>query len=412
MTFKNSLKTALRGLSAQKSRSLLTILGIIIGITAVILIMSLGSGAQALILSQIQGLGSNTVVVFPGREPTGPSDFAQLFSDSLKERDFLALKKKGAVPTLKAIMPLVFGADAAVYAGETYRLTIYGGTKLFQEIFDLRVESGSFFEENDVKGANSVVVIGAKVKKELFGDREAIGEKIKIKNRNYVVVGVLPATGQLSFFNFDDAVLVPYSVAQRYILGIKYFHRLLIEADAQENIKRTVADVEGVLRSMHGITDPKKDDFHVDTQADLAETLKTVTDVLTIFLSAVAAISLVVGGIGIMNIMLVSVTERTREIGLRKALGATDQNILWQFLLEAVILTASGGVVGIALGLLFSFSASVVLTRAVGIDWVYTFPVTAVLLGLGVATAVGLIFGLYPARKASLKSPIEALRYE
>lgn len=309
-------------------------------------------------------------------------------------------------------MPLVFGGDTGIYGGETYRLTIFGASGLIEKIFDIAVSEGSFFTEEDVKGRADVVVIGSKVKEELFGSGEALGKKIKIKNRSLRVVGVLAKKGQVSFFNFDEAALIPYTTAQQYIFGIKYFHRFIVEAEEETAIAQTVGDIERTLRNEHDITNPDKDDFFVETQADLAARLSTVTDVLTLFLVSVAAISLVVGGIGIMNIMLVSVTERTREIGLRKALGATNGNILTQFLLEAIMLTGVGGAIGIFLGAAFAFIASVVLTRVFELAWVFTLPLSAVAIGVAVATGVGLVFGIYPARQASRKSPMEALRYE
>ncbi len=412
MTLKHTLITALTGLRTHRSRSALTILGIVIGITAIILVVSIGAGAQNLILSEIQGLGSRTIVVIPGREPTGPSDFAQLFSDSLKERDLTALKRRENVPTLGSVMPVVFGSEAAAHGSETYRLTVLGATELARELFDVVPAQGSFFTEDDVKSRAGVAVIGAKVKEELFGSAPALGEKIKIRDRALRVVGVLPKKGQVSFFNFDEMALVPYTTAQQYIFGIKHFHRLIVEAASDEAVRQTVRGVEAALRASHDITDSAKDDFFVQTPEDLAERLGTITSVLTMFLASIAAISLVVGGIGIMNIMLVSVTERTREIGLRKAIGATPKDILRQFLAEAILLTAAGGVIGILLGAGFSFVASFVLSRVAGLGWTFTFPIPAALLGLGVSSLVGLVFGLYPARRAALKDPIEALRYE
>ena len=216
----------------------------------------------------------------------------------------------------------------------------------------------------------------------------------------------------MSFFNFDETAIIPYTTAQKYIFGISYFHRLILEADSSENINETVREVETTLRNSHDITNPDKDDFFVQTQVDLVNRVGVITDILTLFLVAVAAISLVVGGIGIMNIMLVSVTERTREIGLRKALGATENNILMQFLLEAVTLTGIGGIIGITLGATLSYLTALVLTNVLALNWNFIFPVTAALVGIAVAAGTGLIFGLYPARKASQKSPIEALRSE
>jgi putative ABC transport system permease protein len=412
MTFKHSVQTAFKGLEANRSRSLLTILGIVIGVAAIILVMSLGEGAQNLILGQIQGMGSKTIIVVPGREPKGPADAAQILSDSLKERDLDALKRKENVPTLKNIMPLVFGGDSSSHENETYRLTIFGATPLIETIFDLPVEYGAYFTEEDVRGRTSVVVIGTKVKNELFGDSEALGEKIKIKGRSFRIVGILPEKGQVSFFNFDEAAIVPYTTAQDYIFGIKYFHRIIIEAYDEDAIARTVEDITATIKETHNITIADKDDFYVETQADLASRLSTITSILTAFLAAVAAISLVVGGIGIMNIMLVSVTERTKEIGLRKALGATYSDILTQFLLEAIMLTGIGGIVGILMGASFAFVISLILTNVLAIAWSFSFPISAAILGLGVSGLIGLIFGLYPARAAARKSPIEALRYE
>src|SRR3989344_4798911 len=412
MTLKNNFKIAIDGLKAHKMRSILTILGIVIGITAIILIMSLGAGAQNLILSQIQGLGSKTIAIALGREPKGPTDVAQILSDSLKEKDLLELSKKTNVPALKNIMPIVFGGETAAFENETYRMTIFGASELIADIFDLLPEKGFFFSEEDIKNNSSVAVIGAKIKEELFGSSEAIGEKIKIKNRNFTVIGILPSKGQVSFFNFDEIAIVPYTTAQKYIFGIKYFHRFMIEAETESDIEQTVSDIKTTLRNSHNITDPEKDDFFVETQADLVSRISTIPDILTLFLVAVAAISLIVGGIGIMNIMLVSVTERTNEIGLRKALGATKRNILSQFIFEAIILTVSGGIIGILLGVLFSLIASFILSRFVGLDWQFSFPIAGTIIGFAVSAFIGLVFGFYPARKASMKNPIEALRYE
>lgn len=412
MRIQDSLKTAIWGLKMQKSRSALTVLGIVIGITSIILIMSLGKGAQNLILSQIQSIGPKTIAVVPGREPKGPTDIISTLSNSLKEKDLEALSKKENVPHLAKLMPIVFGSETASFGNETYRPTIFGVTNFFAEIYDMYPAQGRLFADEEIKGSASVVIIGSKVKQELFGQNEALGEKIKIKGKNFKVIGIMPKKGQSSFLNFDEAVVIPYTTAQQYIFGIKYFNRLVIEADEEANVEKTVQDIKATLRDSHNITDPGKDDFFVETQAQAMQTVSVITDVLTLFLGAVAAISLLVGGIGIMNIMLVSVTERTREIGLRKALGATEKDIMVQFLLEAVILTASGGVIGIALGGGFSFLASLVISSVLSVNWAFSLPLLAVILGLGVSVVVGLTFGIYPARQASQKSPIESLRYE
>jgi putative ABC transport system permease protein len=414
MVFIQTLKIAFSGLRANKVRSGLTILGIIIGITAIMLVMSLGKGAQDLILSQIQTIGSKTIAIVPGRQPKGiVSSLATMYSDSLKQKDLIELQKKTNVPHLAKLMPVIFGGVAAVYQNESYKATIFGVSDLFAKIYDLKLTQGSLFGDEEIKSRANVVLIGSKVKEELFGSFESvIGQKIKIKSRGFKVIGVLAQKGQSSFFNFDEVVVVPYTTAQEYIFGIKYFHRLVVEADAEENVAKTVADIKATLRNSHNITDPEKDDFFIETQADMIKIVSTVTDILTLFLTAMAAISLLVGGVGIMNIMLVSVRERTREIGLRKALGATEGDILSQFLFEAIILTVVGGLIGILLGTSFSFLISTILSKVLGINWLFSFPYFGAFLGILVATLIGLIFGLYPARDASRKSPIEALRYE
>lgn len=396
----------------QKSRSALTILGIVIGITAIILIMSLGKGAQNLILSQIQSIGPKTIAVVPGREPKGPTDMISTLTNSLKEKDLAALQKKENVPHLAKLMPIVFGSETVAFENETYRPTIFGVTNFFAEIYDLYPNEGRLFTDEEIKGSASVVIIGSKVKEELFGQNEALNEKIKIKGKNFKIIGILSKKGQSSFLNFDEAVVIPYTTAQQYIFGIKYFNRLVIEADEEANVDKTVQDIKTTLRDSHNITDSGKDDFFVETQAQAIQTVSIITDILTLFLGAVAAISLLVGGIGIMNIMLVSVTERTHEIGLRKALGATEKDIMIQFLLEAVMLTGLGGVIGIALGAGFSLLASIIISSVLAVKWAFTLPLLAVVLGIGVSAVVGLTFGIYPARQASKKSPIESLRYE
>jgi len=415
MKIKYTLRTAFISLKINKSRSILTILGIVIGITAIMLIMSLGVGAQELILSDIQSLGANTIIVMPGREPKGPTDpsaVESLYSDSLKQRELDALKNKSNVPKLKEIMPIVFSVETVSFSGETFRPTILGASDLLAKIFDIYPSQGAYFTDEQIKSKAKVALIGIKTKEELFGDSDAVGQKIKIKDQALEVIGVFPKKGQVLFFNADESVVMPYTTAQQYVFGIKHFNRIIIQVESESEIPRTVQDIEITLRNLHNIDNPDNDDFFVATQGEIADTLKTVTSVLTLFLVAVAAISLIVGGVGIMNVMLVSVTERTREIGLRKALGATEKNILFQFLIEAITITGSGGVVGILLGSILSFVAALGLSYFMGINWAFAFPLNGAILGLAVSVFVGLIFGIHPAYKASKKSPIEALIYE
>jgi putative ABC transport system permease protein len=412
MIFFYTFKTAVNALASHKTRSVLTILGIVIGITAIMLVMSLGGSAKDLILSQIQGLGSQTIFVEPGREPKGPADFTEIFTDSLKPRDVTALLNPANVQGISAMAPSVIQATSISSEDETVRMSIMGTDASIAEILDLYAEKGVFFGSEDVKQRSSVAVLGSEAKDKLFGKKSAIGEKIKIKGKPFRVVATLPPKGQVGFVDVDHLIAIPYTTAQEYIMGISYFNVIMMRAESENAVSRVAKEVELTLREQHGITDPDKDDFHVMTQVNTAERVGTVTDILTILLASVAAISLLVGGIGIMNIMLVSVTERTPEIGLRKALGATDQNVMIQFLCEAVLLTLIGGVIGILIGTFLSFLTSFVLSRFVGLDWGFTFPVSATALGLLVSSVVGLVFGLYPAQQAARKHPIEALRYE
>jgi putative ABC transport system permease protein len=412
MKFTYTLKTAVNGLSARKSRSVLTILGIVIGITAIIMIMSLGEGAQNLILSEIQSIGSKTISIVPGRQPTGISAAASTLTDSLKNSDLKALQNKGNVPHATNVMPIVFTSQTTIFENNSYQATIFGATDFFAAVFNIYPSQGNIFNQDDVNSYADVAVIGSKVKDTLFGNSEALNQKIKIKGRNFKVIGVLGKKGQSTFINFDSAIIIPYTTVQQYIMGIKYFNRMIVEADSEANVDLTAEDIKITLRNAHNITDPTKDDFFVETQAQAMQMVSVITNALTLFLAAVAAISLLVGGVGIMNIMLVSVTERTREIGLRKALGATDKDILIQFLLESSILTSVGGIIGILLGLLLSFLIAFILTNFMGLSWSFSFPVLAIVLGLGVSAMVGITFGIYPASQAAKKSPIEALRYE
>lgn len=414
MKIRYSLQTAIAGLKTNKMRAVLTILGIVIGIAAIMLIMSIGKGAEGLILNELGGMGAETIVIRPGKEPTGPSDAAQaLFSDSLKKRDVEALKNKNNVPHLVDIAPVIIVNGSVSYLGETYRPTIFGwSAEMLGRMLNTVPREGYFFTESDIKQQAPVAVIGSKVKDELFGDSDAVGENIKIKNKNFRVVGVMPKKGQATLFNIDESVVLPYTTAQTYLASVDYYHEIMVMAESPELVDRTVADVKSTLRNLHNITDPDKDDFNVVTQEGLINQIKNIIGVLTAFLSAVVAIALVVGGIGVMNIMLVAVTERTREIGLRKSIGATNKNIMLQFLLESVILTGVGGLIGVMVGATFSFLSAFVLSNVLGLAWTFSFSLQAIVLGVGVSAFVGLVFGLYPAYKASLKSPMEALRYE
>ncbi len=403
------------GLKTNKSRSFLTIFGIVIGITSVILVMSIGQAAESLIINEIEALGGNFVSINPGKEPEGPQGMTgTLLSDSLRERELRALKRKTNVPDIKDITPAVVVPGNISYHGESYEPTIYGWTADWVgKIYDIYPKKGNYFTKSDIEAYKPVVVIGHKVKKELFGMSEALGEKVKIKNKYFRVVGVLPDKGKVSsFMDISKFAVVPYTTAQKYLLGQSHYQEINILAKNEQVVPGMVKDIERTLRNLHDIEDPDNDDFYVTTSADMIERISLITTVLKVLLTSIAAVSLLVGGIGIMNIMLVSVTEKTREIGLKKALGAKKRDILLHFLFESVVLTLIGGFFGVFFGVLFSYLASLVLKAQLISSWQFTISLPAIFLGIGVAGFVGLVFGLYPAKKASLKSPIEALRYE
>lgn len=412
MKISYTIKTAFSGIRANTSRSLLTILGIVIGITSIMLVMSVGAGGQELILNQVRGLGSRTIIIEPGKQPQGPSDYAEIFTDSLKDREVIALSNPGNVQGVNVVTPNVNGVATIASTEETIRGNVIGTDPGLAEIFGMVPEDGNMISDEDVRGRGAVAVLGSKAAEKLFIDSPAVGQKIKIKNKTFRVIGVLTPKGNAAAFNIDELIIIPYTTAQEYIFGFDHYNSIMVQTKTEAGVDRASRDISATLRELHNITDSQNDDFHVVTQADAVERVGIITSILTALLTSVAAISLVVGGIGIMNIMLVSVTERTREIGLRKAIGAREKDILHQFLLEAVFLTGVGGLLGIILGALLSLLVAFVLGSVLKLDWVYVFPLSAVVLGLSVSSAIGLIFGLYPARQAARKNPIESLRYE
>lgn len=408
------IKESYRSLRANLGRSLLTILGIVIGIVAIVLVIALGQGARGLILNEVESFGSNMVILRPGRQPEGPADIANtLFGESITNREIDALRRPENVPDVTSIEPAVIVSGSISYQNNIYRPVIFGWTSTgMSDFFHIYPDAGAYFTKEDTKQRAKVAVLGYRVKQELFGDSDAINKTVKIRGHNIRVVGTMPKSGQVSSFNVDELVILPYTTAQKDLMGINHYHEVIIRTKTDVNPEQVADDIRATLRDLHNITDPDKDDFFVLTQEDMVESISTISTILTIFLVAIASISLMVGGVGIMNIMLVSVTERTREIGLRKAVGATNKNIMRQFLLESIILTLSGGTIGTTLAITLSFIITIALRTQYNLDWPLNLPVGAILLGVGMATAIGLIFGIYPARKAALKDPIDALRHE
>lgn len=410
----NTLELALRGLGTKPSRTFLTLLGVAIGVAAVIAIAALGAGARALIVDEISGLGADIIAVQPGREPSGFADVAStLYAETLTQEDVDAVLRAENVPHAIDAQPFVLVPGAVTFENETYYPQIIGGSAAFYEdLFDIHPKEGVMYGESEIREQASIAVIGHKVNQELFGDRSGLGDKITIGERKFRVTGVLPKLGQVAFANVDEMVLIPHTTARTYLLGQKHFNEFIVRVDDPENVPRTERDIERTLREQHDLEEGDDNDFVIRTPSALMEQVGTILNTLTIFLTAVVAVALLVGGIGIMNIMLVSVTERTREIGLRKAVGATNGNILAHFLTEAVALTLLGGMVGILVGAAIAFGASVAINTFSTLEWTYVFPIEAALLALAFSGVIGLVFGLYPARKASKKSPMEALRYE
>jgi len=411
MPFKHTILTALQALKAHKSRSALTVLGIVIGVAAIIMVMSLGKGAESLILSEVSGLGPETVVLRPGSSLT---DINQtLFSQSITKADIEALKKKQNVPNLIEIAPFVITYEPVDYQGQLYRPSIMGAPSEFiANLFDLDLQDGHLYTDDDIDQEARVAVIGSEISEEIFGSLRPIGKQIKIKDKKFKVVGVLKEEGSIGGMNIDTLVMIPQTSVQTYLTGTDYFAEVMIRADSPENAEKLAYDVETTLRDTHDLSFYEENDFNITTQKETINMIKDIITIFTSFLITVVAISLVVGGVGIMNIMLVSVSERTKEIGLRKALGATRRDILSQFLSEAVILTSVGGMIGIIIGASLSFLAAIILSQTVAEGWEFIFPVGGSILGVGVSAAVGLLFGIYPANQAAKLSPIEALRYE
>ncbi len=408
MRLSDAFGISLNSVFANKMRAVLTTLGIVIGIASVILMLSMGKGAEGLILGQIASFGPDSVFVGPGGGGAGPPKLGQI--TAIKYKDYLAIRK---LSTLKAVAPELLINETVSYSSVNKTPTTVASSPDIQSVEDLAIESGDFFSQSDMDGARSVAVLGSGIAKDLFGEDDPLGKTIYIKRKAFAVIGVLKKQGTKLFQNYDDFVYVPITAARTQLKGVDYIN--YIAAKAAGSLGAAEDDMRVVMRTQHKIDNPTNDanldDFHVETAVQAAQILSTITSALTIFLAAIASISLVVGGIGIMNIMLVSVTERTREIGLRKAVGATRRDIMIQFVIEAVVLTLIGGLVGVIVGAGGSFLISLVVS-AFQAGWVFAVPLYSIALSFGVAAAVGLVFGIYPARKAASLNPIEALRYE
>jgi len=410
LNLREVLRIAYAGIMTHRLRSALTVLGIVIGIASIMTVMSVGQGAKDKIIKEIEVFGSTNVTINPGNPNEGGGGFGSFLRNTLTNKDLEDLSRKINVPDAVDIVASVFGSVKISAGSEIFNGSLWGITANSFEVYKLKVIAGRPFAMSEVIGKSSVVLMGEKAAEELFGSADPIGRKVKIKDKNYEVIGL--ASADFSYFNIDEMVLMPYTSAQEYVLGTRYFQEIVIQGSSEEVLPYIVSDAKRLLRENHKITDPDKDDFIVQTPEDIVKTVSQVTGVMTAFIALVAAISIIVGGIGIMNIMFVSVTERTREIGLRKALGATNADIRRQFLAEAVMLTGGGGVLGIILGFILTIGAVFAVNRILGDFFSLSFSLSGAILGVIVSVAIGLIFGVFPARQAAKKDPIEALRYE
>ncbi len=396
---------AVNSLTRNKVRSFLTMLGIIIGVGAVIAMMAIGTGAQQNIKQQIASLGTNVILIFPGSFNQGGVRSGTGTSASITPEDLIAIQTQ--CPSVALASPSVRDGAQIVYQEQNWRASVIGATPEYFAIRSWPVASGQYFTEADVRGATKVCVIGQTIADNLFKGADPVGSIIRIKKMPFKIVGVLSMKGQSAQgTDQDDIIIAPYTTVQKKMTGQTYLGSILASAISEEAMPDAQSQITELLRVRHKLQPWDENDFTVRSQTEIATAAQSTSQVLTILLASIASISLIVGGIGIMNIMLVSVTERTKEIGIRMAIGATGHNILMQFLIEAVVLSLLGGLIGVLLGVV---SSSLISALA---GWTTMVSPASIILAFAFSAAVGIFFGLYPARKAAQLNPIDALRYE
>ena len=405
MNISNLLKIALKALNNNKLRCFLTMLGIIIGVASVITMLAIGQGSKNSIKEQISEMGSNMIMIHPGNMHRGGVRQSADDMQTLDESDYEALKD---LPGIAAVSPSVNSGGQLVNGNNNYPSSIYGVTPEYLDIRRFKVKEGSIFTEHDIKSAAKVCILGKTVVDNLFPNGEdPVGRVIRFGKIPLTVIGVLESKGTKSMGqDQDDVVMAPYTTVMKRILAIDYIQGIFASAVDENRTDETIDAITEVLRTRHKIKEDADDDFEIRSQQELSEMMNSTSDMMTVLLACIAGISLLVGGIGIMNIMYVSVTERTREIGLRMSIGARGIDILSQFLIEAVIISVSGGVIGIMLGIIASW-----LVNAIA-HWPVYIQAYSVVLSFAVCTVTGVFFGWYPAKKAAGLDPIEAIRYE
>jgi len=405
MKMLNIVLSAFRALRRNKMRSFLTMLGIIIGVGAVIAMLAIGQGAEYSVKQQISSLGTNVLIVFPGSQQTGGLRMGAGTVTTLTEEDAWAIQKE--CPAVAFVSPGARGGGQVIAGNLNWGTSIEGTGADYLEIRSWPIEYGEFYSEPDIKAAAKVCILGKTVADNLFPESTPVGQNIRIRNVPFKVLGVLSKKGQNAMgMDQDDIILAPYTTVLRRLTHYPYLRQILVSATSPSSIGAAQTQISELLRMRHKIAPYDPDDFTIRNQSDLAATATATTEILTILLASIASVSLLVGGIGIMNIMLVSVTERTREIGIRMSVGARGRDILTQFLIEALVLSLLGGILGILLGV----GGSVAISSFA--KWPTIITVFSILLSFGFSIAIGIFFGFYPARKAALLNPIDALRYE
>ncbi|HET9799995.1 MAG TPA: ABC transporter permease [Gemmatimonadaceae bacterium] len=405
MTNSTVLRMAMRSILKNKMRTMLTMLGIVIGVGAVIVMVAIGNGAQSQIKRQISSLGTNLIVVTAGSaQQGGVSQGAQTFN-RLTIDDVDAIKRDATL--LAAVSPVIVTRTQVVAGSGNWRAEVNGVSTDYLTIRDWAVSSGALFTDDDVAAKRTVLLLGATVARNLFPDGDPVGMEIRLGKTPFTVVGVLAPKGQTANgSDQDDVVLVPYTTAQTRLNGFSFLGQILASASSPSQLQAAQDEIRGIMRDAHGIPPGGADDFTVRDQTAIATAATSTSSIMTSLLAAIASISLIVGGIGIMNIMLVSVTERTREIGIRMAIGARGADVMLQFLVESIVMCLLGGLVGLAAGV----GGATLVAHFTG--WSIATPVSAVFLAIGFSAAVGIFFGFYPARKAAALDPIQALRFE